>query len=304
MQNVSLVAGPVIAIHAGAAAGSSIVVEAEERCRGALLDALADGRAVLENGGDALSAVQAAVMVMEDFELFNAGHGAVLCADGTIELSASLMASDRSAGAVAAVKRTKNPITGALAVLRSDQVLMFGEAADRRAADAGAEQVDPSYFVTERQRARLMAQQTGADHATVGAVCVDARGRLAAATSTGGIRSQPPGRVGDTPVLGAGTWADTAVAVSCTGDGEVFIRAGVARYIGALLERGLPLSEACDRALAQVRELGGAGGLVAVDAQGFAALPFLTPVMPRGIWRAGGEPVAWVGESAAASLAV
>jgi len=298
------VTGPVIAIHAGAATGASIVVEAEDRCRAALLEALADGRAVLENGGDALSAVQAAVMVMEDFELFNAGHGATLCSDGSVELSASLMASDRSAGAVAATKRTRNPIVGALAVLRSDQVLMIGEAADRRAADAGAEQVEPGYFITERQRARLRAQLGGTDHATVGAVCVDSHGRLAAATSTGGIRAQPPGRVGDSALLGAGTWADAGVAVSCTGDGEAFIRAGVGRYIGALVEQGMTLAAACDHALAQVRELGGAGGLVAVDAGGAAALPFLTALMPRGVWRAGDEPVAWVGESAAASVAV
>jgi beta-aspartyl-peptidase (threonine type) len=293
-----------IAIHAGAAAGTSIVVEAEERCREALLEALEDARAVLENGGDAVSAVQAAVMVMEDFELFNAGRGAVLCADGSVELSASLMrGSDRAAGAVAAVKRTKNPIAGALAVLRSDQVLMVGEAADRRAAAAGAEQVDPSHFVTERQRERLARLDGAGDHATVGAVCVDARGQLAAATSTGGIRAQPPGRVGDSPLIGAGTWADAGVAVSCTGDGEVFVRVGVARYIGALVEQGMAVEQACERALAQVRELGGVGGLVAVGARGEAALPFLTAVMPRGIWRAGEEPLAWVGESSAASLA-
>jgi beta-aspartyl-peptidase (threonine type) len=229
----------------------------------------------------------------------------VLCADGSVELSASLMrGSDRAAGAVAAVGRTRNPIAGALAVLRSDQVLMVGEAADRRAAADGAEQVDPEYFVTDRQRERLARQLGDSDHATVGAVCVDGRGRLAAATSTGGIRAQPPGRVGDSPLIGAGTWADTRVAVSCTGDGEVFIRAGVGRYIGALVEQGMPLDRACEHALDQVKEIGGAGGLVAVDAHGAAALPFLTAVMPRGIWRAGGEPLVWVGESAAASVAV
>jgi L-asparaginase / beta-aspartyl-peptidase len=294
---------PVVAIHAGAAPGASTVVEYEAVCRDALVESLGAARAVLERGGDAVRAVQAAVMVMESFELFNAGRGAVLCADGSVELSAAIMrSSDRAAGAVAATKRTKHPVVGALAVMRSPQVLMVGSAADALAQAAGAEQVPESHFITDRQRARLHAalssRDHGSEHATVGAVCVDAEGMLAAATSTGGIRAQPPGRVGDCPLIGSGTWADPRVAVSCTGDGEAFIRSGVARYIGALVEAGASVAEACDRALAEVAAVGGEGGLVAVDADGEVALPFLTDVMPRGVWRGGEEPQAWVAEAA------
>ncbi|HZU40203.1 MAG TPA: isoaspartyl peptidase/L-asparaginase, partial [Solirubrobacteraceae bacterium] len=260
--------GPVIAIHAGAAPGASIVVEQAERCRAALIEALEAGRAALERGGDAVGAVQAAVMVMEDFELFNAGRGAVLCSDGSVELSAAIMRSDRGAGAVAGVKRIRYPIAGALAVMQSEQVLMVGPAADQVAAEAGAETVEPAYFITERQRERLNAMLTGPEHATVGAVCVDASGMLAAGTSTGGIRAQPPGRVGDCPLIGAGTWADGRVAVSCTGDGEAFIRSGASRHIAALVEHGVPLAQATERALREVQEVGGEGGLVAVDHRG------------------------------------
>jgi beta-aspartyl-peptidase (threonine type) len=289
--------GPVVLVHAGAAAANSIVVEQEQRCREALVEALEAARSVLEgDGGDAVAAVQAAVMVMEAFELFNAGRGAVLCADGSVELSASLMASDRSAGAVAAVQRTKYPIAGALAVMRSPQVLMIGAAADALAAAVGIEQTEPEYFITERQRHRLATLGGGADHATVGAVCLDARGVLAAGTSTGGIRAQPPGRVGDSPLIGAGTWADPRVAVSCTGDGEAFIRSGVARYIGALVDQGVAVEEAAQLALGEVAAVGGEGGLIAVDAQGNATLPFTTAAMPRGVWRGGAPPTVWIGQ--------
>jgi beta-aspartyl-peptidase (threonine type) len=288
----------VIAIHAGAAPDTSVVVEQEARCRAALLESLRAGQAALEDGGDAVAAVQAAVMAMEDFELFNAGRGAVLCADGSVELSAAVMRSDRRAGAVAAVKHTKYPIAGALAVMDTDQVLMVGPAADALASEAGAAQVEPDYFITARQRERLSAMLAGPEHATVGAVCLDGDGTLAAGTSTGGIRAQPPGRVGDCPLIGAGTWADGRVAVSCTGDGEAFIRSGVARYIAALVEHGVTIEEATDRALREVRAVGGDGGLVAVDAGGRVALRFGTPVMPRGLWRAGADPVAWVSEPA------
>lgn len=288
--------GPVIAIHAGAAPGISVVVEQAEQCRMALVESLQAGRSALERGGDAIAAVQAAVMVMEDFELFNAGRGAVLCADGSVELSAAIMRSDRAAGAVAGIRRTRYPIEGALAVMNSAQVLMIGREGDRVAADAGVQTCEPEYFITARQRERLHALITGPEHATVGAVCLDADGMLAAGTSTGGIRAQPPGRVGDCPMIGAGTWADARVAVSCTGDGEAFIRSGVGRYMGALVEHGVPLAQAAQRSLGDVQEAGGEGGLVAVDARGNAVLPFTTDVMPRGLWRAGEEPIAWVGE--------
>ena len=173
---------------------------------------------------------------------------------------------------------------------------MVGSAADRLAAEAGAEQVTPDYFITERERARLHDAPAGPDHATVGAVCLDREGGLAAGTSTGGIRAQPPGRVGDCPLIGSGTWADRCVAVSCTGDGEAFIRVGAARYIGALVEHGVALTEAVRRALEAVRGLGGSGGLIALDARGNAVMPFNTGGMARGFWREGEAPEAWVTE--------
>ncbi len=287
---------PVVLIHAGAATGTSIVVEQAERCRAALVQALESAGAVLEAGRSALDAVQAAIMVMEDFELFNAGRGAVLCADGSVELSAALMTSDRQAGAVAGISRTRNPIIGARAVYGSEQVLVIGGAADALAAAARVETVEPDYFITERQRERLHAHRNGPEHATVGAVALAADGTLAAGTSTGGIRAQLPGRVGDCPQIGAGTWADSRVAVSCTGDGEAFIRSGVARYIAALVEAGVPVEEAAGRALSDVAALGGEGGLIAVDGQGRVALPYLTSAMPRGVWRGGQDPVAYIGE--------
>jgi beta-aspartyl-peptidase (threonine type) len=287
---------PVVVIHAGAAPERSIVVEQAERCRAALVRALESAGSVLEDGGSAVDAVQSAITVMEDFELFNAGHGAVLCADGSVELSAALMTSDRQAGAVAGISRTRNPITGARAVYDSDQVLVIGAAADALAAMAGVATVEPGYFVTERQRERLHAHRNGPEHATVGAVALAADGTLAAGTSTGGIRAQPPGRVGDCPQIGAGTWADSRVAVSCTGDGEAFIRSGVARYIAALVEAGVPVQQAADRALDDVAAVGGEGGLIAVDGQGRIALPYLTSVMPRGVWRGGEGAAAYIGE--------
>ena len=284
-----------LVVHAGA--GTAPGSEAAEEHRVALRETLNRGRAVLEAHGDAGEAVQAAIAYMEDaVPFFNAGRGSVLCADGSVEMSAALMRGrDRSAGAVALVHRTRQPILAAAAVLeRSPHVLLIGAAADAFAAAAGLEQRDPSYFVTDRQRARL--REAGSDFArgTVGAVCLDAHGHLVAGTSTGGRRGQPPGRIGDTPVIGAGTWADHRVAVSCTGDGEEFIRAGAARQLALLHHSGLTLAQAADRAMRDVGDLGGRGGLIAVDRDGSAVMPFTSGAMNRGIWRAGDEPTVWI----------
>ena len=285
-----------VLIHAGAGRRFGTAAEQEDRSRGALAQALDAARAALAQDGDASAAVQAAVRILEDFELFNAGRGAVLCADGSVALSAALMRSDAAAGAVAGISRTRFPIAGANAVLESPQVLMVGDPADELAASSGAEQVDPAYFVTERERARLLEPPTGPHAQTVGAVCLDRHGGLAAGTSTGGVRAQPPGRVGDCPLIGSGTWADARVAVSCTGDGEAFIRVGAARYIGALVEQGVELREATRRTLDAVRGLDGRGGLIALDVRGNAVMPFNTGGMARGIWREGQEPEVWVTE--------
>jgi len=278
---------PTILIHAGAGPLSAELVERQEEVREALLDALARGRAVLERGGSPEEAATASVRAMEDFPLFNAGRGSVLCADGSVEMSAALMrGADRAGGAVAGLKRIANPVLGAREVMRSEQVLLVGGAAERWLLDRGLEQRAEEQFITERQLRRLR-ERAQADRGTVGAVCLDGRGRLAAGTSTGGISGQPPGRVGDSPLLGAGTWADGEVAVSCTGDGEAFIRAGVARHLATLVGCGRPLEDAARRALGEVDGLGGAGGLIALRRDGHWTMPFLTAAMPRGIWIAG-----------------
>jgi len=290
---------PVVAVHAGAGAlGEDLVVHAE-RSRACLLEAITAARSSLEGGGDAMTAAQAAVEVLESFELFNAGHGSTLCSDGTVEMSAALMRGrDRAAGAVAGVRHTRHPIAAARLVLDDDQVLMIGAAADARAQDGGLEQCDNEHFITARQRARLLARRVAVDRGTVGAVCADADGVLAAATSTGGVAGQPPGRVGDSPLIGAGTWADARVAVSCTGAGEAFIRGGTARSIAMLVECAHGLGDAADRALADVVGLGGHGGLIAVGAGGEVVMPFTTQAMPRAVWRDGAQPRAWVAEPA------
>jgi beta-aspartyl-peptidase (threonine type) len=179
-------------------------------------------------------------------------------------MSASMMrGSDRAAGAVAGVMHTRNPVIAARAVLESYQVLMIGEHAEEFARSRGAEQRPNEYFITERQQGNLARHVEQYPAGTVGAVCLDGSGTLAAATSTGGLTGQPPGRVGDSPVIGAGTWADGVVAVSCTGEAEV-------------------------------AEMGGTGGVIACGADGSVALPFTTDAMPRGMWRAGGEPQVWI----------
>jgi L-asparaginase / beta-aspartyl-peptidase len=285
----------VLLIHGGEGDLTDELREHEAAIREALLGALAAGRRVLETRGDAIDAVQAAVAEMESCELFNAGRGSALCSDGSVQMSAAVMrGSDRAAGAVAGVTRTEHPILAARFVLESDQVLMAGEWADRRAAELGAAQRDNSFFVTEHQLARLRGPAPERVRGTVGAVGLDASGALGAATSTGGRSGQPPGRVGDSPLFGSGTWADEHVAVSCTGAGEAFIRAGAAHQIAMQVAGGAALAHASERSLADVSGLGGRGGLIALDSSGAGSTPLLRGVMPGGIWRAGGEPAVWV----------
>jgi beta-aspartyl-peptidase (threonine type) len=279
---------PVILVHAGAGRYADELRDREPECRAALERALESACEALSGGGDAVAAVCAAVEVMEAFPLFNAAHGAALCADGSVELSAAVMrGSDRAAGAVAGVSRARHPIAAARALLDESEVLIFGPRADAFAAARGVRQADPEEFVTADQRRRLQERQAG-DRGTVGAVCLDLDGWLAAATSTGGLLGQRPGRVGDTPLIGAGTWADQRAAVSCTGEGEAFIRAGVGRLLGCLIEHGATIGEAGRTVLAEVAMCGGTGGLIALDRDGNATTPFTTEAMPRGTWRAGG----------------
>lgn len=246
------------------------------------------GSAVLEGGGTALDSVQAAVQSLEDCPLLNAGRGSVLTAEGGVEMDASIMSgADLSAGAVAAVTGVRHAVALARVVMETTpHVLLVGAGAERLAVSNGLEMCEPDWFVTDRQRERWMAAK-----GTVGAVALDSDGHLAAATSTGGVRWQLPGRVGDSPVIGAGTYADDATcAVSCTGDGELIIRAGLAAEISALIRHaGLNLEAACARALRErVAPLRGDAGLIALDGAGNVAMPANTTVMHRGVLRNSG----------------
>lgn len=286
---------PVIVVHAGAGGWGEELRQQEAECRAALGRALQAGADALASGDGAVEAVRASVMVMEAFPLFNAGYGSVLCSDGSVEMSAAIMRGrDRAAGAMAMLRRARHPVAAALTLLDAPPVLLAGERADEHAAAHGVEQQDPSEFVTDRQIQRLerwLSRREETDRGTVGAVCLDAAGELAAATSTGGRLGQRPGRVGDSPLIGAGTWADRWVAVSCTGAGEAFIRAGAARLLGALVAQGVGLDGAAESVMGEIAECEGVGGLIAVDAGGNVATPFSTEAMPRGVLRLGEPPI-------------
>ena len=264
---------PAVLIHAGAGPFDADLRARRDDVEAAVVAAIAHGRESLERGEDAVSVAAACVVMLEDCELFNAGHGSALCADGSVQMSAAVMrGSDRAAGAVAGVRTISNPIRAAELVLAGPHVLIVGEHADQLARARGLALEPNEAFITRRERARLTLGVDAAPGArgTVGAVCLDRAGRLAAATSTGGLSGQPPGRVGDSPLFGAGTWADERVAVSCTGDGEG-VHPGRSRGADrALLAAGAPLDDAAARALADVGRLGGRGGLIALGADGQA----------------------------------
>jgi beta-aspartyl-peptidase (threonine type) len=280
-----------IVVHGGAG-GSIHDLERADRMRAGAAAAVAAGHAVLAAGGPALDAVEAAVVVLEDDPEFNAGRGAALTEYGRVELDASMMdGATRAAGAVAAVRGVRNPIRAARAVMAEGRhVLLVGPPAIEFAHTAGLAFESETWFVTERERvalARLKEGDAAGARGTVGAVARDAQGRLAAATSTGGVSGQRLGRVGDSPLIGAGTWADDAVAVSCTGHGESIIRSALAHEVDALLRhRGVALDQACATALESVARFGGDGGVIAVTAHGEVAATFNSEVMTRA-WRVG-----------------
>jgi beta-aspartyl-peptidase (threonine type) len=255
------------------------------------------GHAVLAGGGEALTAVEAAVIVLEDDPLFNAGRGAALNERGSVSLDASIMrGADRAAGSVAALRGIRNPVQAARAVLDEGRhVMLAGESAGTYAREAGLETAPEAWFRSEERRQAFEARDDSRG-GTVGAVARDGRGRVAAATSTGGSSGKHPGRIGDSALIAVGTWADDATAaISCTGDGEAIIRVALAHEIDALMRHArLSLAEACDRALAGLASLGTAG-LIAVGAAGELAVPFTTPAMPRGFRVADGPIVAAVG---------
>jgi beta-aspartyl-peptidase (threonine type) len=287
-----------IAIHGGAGAvpRATLSAERERAYRAGLEAALDGGYAVLERGGSSLDAVTAAVRVLEDDGMFNAGRGAALTREGAAELDAAIMdGREMRAGAVASVRHVKNPVELARRVMeKSRHVLLVGTGAEEFALEEQFTLVPNHYFRTAERIAQLQFEQRGervsdlvppSPQGTVGAVARDAAGNLAAATSTGGLTNKRPGRVGDSPIVGAGTYARNGVcAVSATGHGEYFIRTVAAHHVCAAVEyRGLTLAQAVHELLHDIlRGLGGDGGLIAVDRDGQLVLEFSTEGMFRG----------------------
>ncbi|MCJ8140900.1 isoaspartyl peptidase/L-asparaginase family protein [Falsirhodobacter halotolerans] len=290
---------PVIALHGGAGTilPSRITPEKEAALHAALRACLQAGLTRLQEGASAMDAVTAAVMALEDEPLFNAGRGAVFTADGTHEMDAAVMdGATRACGAVAGICGPRHPILAARAVMeRTEHVLLTGQGAARFCAEAGLEMQPPEWFGTPTRRAALEAElerrrlnlpddgDPARKHGTVGAVARDSHGHLAAATSTGGMTAKLPGRVGDSPVIGAGTWADDAtLAMSATGHGEYFIRWAAGHEIDARMRwAGQDLARAATDVVTELGARGGSGGLIAVDRQGNIALPFNSPGMYR-----------------------
>lgn len=274
----------------------------ERRARQGLRDALDAGSAILAKDGNAVDAVEAAVRVLEDDPCFNAGRGSTLNAEGLVELDAAIMdGGNRRAGAVAGLKTTRAPISLArLLMEQGPHVFLSYDGADRMAREAGLEQVDNSWFVTAERRRQLdeLLAKGGFDadvkYGTVGAVAVDKSGHVAAATSTGGLTAKQWGRIGDSPLIGAGTYADDrACAVSATGSGEYFIRAVAAHQLAERVRLAKePLQAALESVLQDIKELGGTGGLIAVAPTGECAWSFTTRAMYRGVADAEGRKVA------------
>jgi beta-aspartyl-peptidase (threonine type) len=273
-----------IVVHGGCGNPAGDALADEPAYHDALRAAADAAHAALRAGGAAVDAAQAAVESLEDAPQFNAGRGSVLTAAGAVELDAAVMTGhDGRAGAVAIVTTPRHPIAAARAVMdTTPHVMLAGAGAERLVAERGLERMAPDWFITERRR-----EQWWKARGTVGAVVLDGAGRLAAATSTGGVSGQSEGRVGDSPLIGAGTWADGRVAVSMTGDGEGIVRAAAAHRVAALVElTGTPLADACRQVVELVE---GDTGLIAVDSAGNVAMPFDTRVMHRAVKRGDGH---------------
>lgn len=276
---------PVLIVHGGAGPRSPEPDAGDEAAiRAELAAAVAAGLACLDEG--AAAACAAAVVHLEDCDRFNAGTGSALAADGSVHCDAAVMRGDGQAGAVAGIQGIANPVRAAHALLRSGGPVLWAGHSAELAARCGLPLIDPARMVTERQRLRLAAharrEREGRDAlGTVGAVCLDPSGRLAAATSTGGYVGKPPARVGDSPVLGAGTWASPECAISASGDGEAFMRTLFAHSVDARLAAGEDLHPAALAALEAVRAAGGLGGAICVDRHGATSMPSTAEVLYR-----------------------
>jgi beta-aspartyl-peptidase (threonine type) len=294
VMGLAIISGPendkidfAIAIHGGAGTitRKNMTPEKESGYRSKLEEALNTGYSILEKGGLSLDAVEATIRIMEDSELFNAGKGAVFTNAGTNELDASIMdGSNLKAGAVAGVKTVKNPISAARKVMDETwHVMLSGDGADLFAKEQNLEIVDPIYFYTQRRWDSLKKIQSE-KHGTVGCVALDKNGNLAAGTSTGGLTNKQWGRIGDSPIIGAGTYANNKTcAVSGTGQGEYFIRGNVAYDISAIMEyENLSVGKAARKVISKLSDLGGEGGVIAMDSHGNISMPFNTAGMYRG----------------------
>lgn len=309
---MSLAAPYSIVIHGGAGTilRDKMSAEVEAEYRKVLTQAVTAGHSVLKDGGHSSEAVTAAILIMEDSPLFNAGHGAVFTHEGQVELDASIMrGDDMNAGAVTGVKRVRNPILLAEQImLNSPHVMLMGEGAENFAANQALEMVDNSYFHTERRRRQLQrvidsdqdvaASEDPSDEfeirkfSTVGAVAFDQQGTITAGTSTGGMTNKRYGRIGDSPIIGAGTYADnSACGISATGHGEYFIRAAVAHDICARVKyQGIDLLSAANAVINdRLVKMGGDGGVIGIDPGGNVIYAFNTPGMYRASVNKSGE---------------
>lgn len=291
-----------IVIHGGAGVmdQKNMTPEIQNEYLEVLARALQVGDSVLSHGGTCLDAVERTIVIMEDSPLFNAGKGAVFTHDGLVELDASIMeGQSMKAGAIAAVRDIKNPIRVARTVMeKSEHVLLNGAGASQFAKEQGFEPVENSYFHTEKRLKSLQEllkkereTTTNEKHGTVGCVALDSFGNIAAGTSTGGMTNKKYGRIGDSPIIGAGTYANNETGgFSCTGHGEYYIRLGFSRDISALMEyKKLSVQEACREEVGKLTNLGGSGGVIGLDKNGNIAMEFNTSGMFRGYIKSNGE---------------
>lgn len=299
-----------LAVHGGSGIieRDRLSIDDDREIRAALTHALDSGSRILAAGGHALDAVEAAVRELEDNPHFNAGRGAVFTYQGTNELDAAIMdGSGRAAGAVTGVTATRNPVTLARAVMeKSPHVFLSREGADEFSRQQGLEQTGPEWFAIPERRRQLDEMRRGGDdyfdmdlkYGTVGAVALDLSGHVAAATSTGGLTGKRWGRIGDSPIIGAGTYADDrAAAISATGAGEYFLRVGTAHEICARIRlKGESAKAAADVVIREIGALGGSGGVIVVTPKGEAEYAFNTPGMYRGMASPTGSSVAIYGD--------